>query len=356
MTFIQVLAGCDGGDGPCPASTPIANIDVTGGNIVLNDHTNPTASNISGPLSAPGEITGTSEITLHATDQNGPGIYSAWLEIDGAHQPAVNIGSSEDADSLCHDLQPSAAIPAFDSTQPCPHEADGTLQLNTATLPDGKHSLKLYVQDAAGSTTLAWAGTIQTDNSPIITTAPAITGTARVGSELTATHGTYIAPPGAGTISSISGRWLRCTDEQADHCSTIPNATNQTYTPAAADTGYRLLYQETISDTDGTTTANSAPTVPITEPCQSTCPTNMTATGSTASSSSTTGTASVTLSQALASQTHRTRSPWRIVLNVKPTRAHKHTRVIISATSRHDHSHHTESSYSYAPGHYTHAP
>jgi len=62
---------------------------VDNGSIVLNDLTSPTASMISGPLSEPGPLNGTNEISFRATDTNGPGIYSAQLEIDGTRQPAT---------------------------------------------------------------------------------------------------------------------------------------------------------------------------------------------------------------------------------------------------------------------------
>jgi hypothetical protein len=332
MSSIQILTACDGQNGPCPASTPISSIEVNSGSIILNDLTSPTASTIDGSLTEPGVIGGTSEIGFHATDTNGPGIYSAWLETDSNRQPPINIGENT---GLCRNLQPASQTPAFDATQPCPRELDGSLALNTAILRDGQHTVKLYIQDAAGASTVAWSGTIRTDNAPIVTASPVISGPAQVGSTLSASHGSYIAPAGAGSLSSIGGQWLRCTDEQAQHCSTIADATNQTYTPIPADTNYHLVYQETISDSDGTTNADSAPTVTVTNPAN--CGGGCTAgAGGNAASNSTSGAPPITINLpqgSLNAGNHQLGSPaaWKVTLRVRPTRnIHKHTRIIIT--------------------------
>jgi hypothetical protein len=334
MTSIQILAACDGQNGPCPAGTPISSIEVNGGSIILNDLTSPAASMIGGSLTEPSVVDGTSEISFHATDTNGPGIYSAWLETDGNRQPTVNIGENT---GLCRNLQPAGQIPAFDATQPCPRELDGSLALNTAILRDGQHTIKLYMQDAAGSSTVAWSGIIRTDNAPTVTASPVISGPAQVGSTLTASHGSYIAPAGAGSLSSITGQWLRCTDEQAQHCSIIAGATNQTYTPNPADTNYHLVYQDTISDSDGTTNADSAPTVPVTNPAasasctQSGCP----AESAGGPSGSGTGAVPITINLpagSLNADNHQLGSPaaWSVSLRVRPTRVRKHTQITLT--------------------------
>jgi hypothetical protein len=337
MTSFDVLAACDGQNGSCPAGTPISNIEVNGGSIVLNDLTTPTANMIAGPLSEPAPVGGTSEISFHATDTNGPGIYSAWLEVDGNRQPAAIIGENA---GTCRNRQPTAATPAFDATQPCPSELDSSLALHTASLHDGKHTVKLYVQDAAGSTNVAWSGTIQTDNAPTVTASPVISGTAQVGSTLSASHGSYTAPVGAGSLSSITSQWLRCTDETAQHCSIIAGATSQTYTPITADTGYHLVYQDTISDTDGTTNADSPPTIPVTNPAaDGNCGQNCAGAGSNATSNSTSGLPPITINlsqNALKASNHQLGSTaaWKLTLRVRPTNAHKHTRITITGQVR----------------------
>lgn len=334
MTSIQILAACDGGGGSCPAGTQISSIEVNGGSITLNDLTSPTASMIGGSLTDPAPVGGTNEISFHATDTNGPGIYSAWLETDGNRQPAINIGENT---GLCRNLQPAGQTPAFDATQPCPRELDGSLALNTAILRDGQHTIKLYIQDAAGSSTVAWSGTIRTDNAPVVAASPVISGPAQVGSTLSASHGSYIAPAGAGSLSSVTGQWLRCTDEQAQHCSIIAGAANQTYTPITADTNYHLVYQDTISDSDGTTNADSAPTVPLTNPAtsascaQSSCP------AGSAGGSGGSGTSPLPITinlpaGSLNADNHHLGSPaaWSISLRVRPTRVRKHTQITLT--------------------------
>lgn len=337
MTSFDILAACDGQGGSCPAGTPISNIEVDGGSIVLNDLTTPTASMIGGPLSEPGPVGGTDEISFHATDTNGPGIYSAWLEVDGTRQAAAIIGENT---GTCRNLQPTAPTPGFDATQPCPSELDSSLALNTASLHNGKHTVKLYIQDAAGSTNVAWSSTIQTDNVPTVTASPVISGTAQVGSTLSASHGSYTAPAGAGSLSSITSQWLRCTDETAQHCSIIAGATGQTYTPIPADASYHLVYQDTVSDTDGTTSADSPSTIPVTNPAtDGSCGQDCTGAGSNATSNSTSGIPPITIDlpqNVLNGANHQLGSPaaWKLTLHVTPTIVYKRTRITISGTVR----------------------
>lgn len=101
-------------------------------------------------------------------------------------------------------------------------------------------------------------------NAPQNTARPTITGTPRVGENLTANDGTWTNSP-----TSFAYQWQRC-DIDAIVCGNIPGATGKSYGVRIADLGFRLRVQVTARNASGTGTAVSnptaivAPTTPIT--------------------------------------------------------------------------------------------
>jgi hypothetical protein len=89
---------------------------------------------------------------------------------------------------------------------------------------------------------------------PNNTSAPTINGTARDGQTLTATNGTWANSP-----TSFRYQWQRCSATGTD-CAGIVSATNQSYTPVAADVDHRLRVVVTAINADGQSAANSGTT------------------------------------------------------------------------------------------------
>jgi hypothetical protein len=82
------------------------------------------------------------------------------------------------------------------------------------------------------------------------TTAPAVTGTAKVGSTLTVSNGAWSNSP-----TSYTYQWQRCTSTTS--CTDIVGETGHTYTVRPIDGGKRLRAVVTASNADGSSTANS---------------------------------------------------------------------------------------------------
>jgi hypothetical protein len=82
-------------------------------------------------------------------------------------------------------------------------------------------------------------------NPPVNTAAPAVTGTATVGSTLTCTNGTWSYVP-----TTYTYQWLRGGAQ-------IAGATFSTYVLVAADSGRSVLCQVTATNTAGSTPVNS---------------------------------------------------------------------------------------------------
>jgi hypothetical protein len=93
---------------------------------------------------------------------------------------------------------------------------------------------------------------------PPNTALPTITGTATVGSTLTAVPGTW-----TGTSVTFTYQWRRC-DAQGANCSAITGATQTTYTVASGDVGSTLRVNVTGTNATGANTVSSAQTAVVT--------------------------------------------------------------------------------------------
>ena len=86
-------------------------------------------------------------------------------------------------------------------------------------------------------------------------TPPVVSGTAKVGSTLTTTDGTW-----SGTTPlTFTYAWRRC-DENGSSCSTISGAVAKTYDLKQADAGSTLRVVVTATNSDGNDTSTSVPT------------------------------------------------------------------------------------------------
>jgi hypothetical protein len=87
---------------------------------------------------------------LNAADV-GAGLYRAIVEVDGGDALAVAVG---EASPYCRDIGPSASVNEFAAAQPCPLRIDdGALDIDSAKLPQGRHSVRMLLEDAAGNRT-----------------------------------------------------------------------------------------------------------------------------------------------------------------------------------------------------------
>jgi subtilisin family serine protease len=88
---------------------------------------------------------------------------------------------------------------------------------------------------------------------PVITSAPTIAGTAAIGSELSASAGTWSG------ADSTAISWERC-DSAGGHCQLIAGASGARYTPTDADRGQTLRAEVLATSSAGSEIAFSAPT------------------------------------------------------------------------------------------------
>jgi hypothetical protein len=78
-------------------------------------------------------------------------LYRAVVEVDGADALAVPVG---DASPYCRDIGPNPSLNEFAAAQPCPLRIDaGTLDVDSSKLPQGRHTVRVLLEDAAGNRT-----------------------------------------------------------------------------------------------------------------------------------------------------------------------------------------------------------
>jgi hypothetical protein len=141
----------------------------------------------------------------------------------------------------------------------CVSVANGTQKTYTLVGPDAGRTVRVRVTatnaDGSASAESAQSAVIAeragSPAAPKNTAAPTISGTARVGQQLTASEGTW-----SGNPTAYAFEWQRC-DADVILCSNI-GATGKTYLVRTADLGYRIRVRVTARNDKGSATANSA--------------------------------------------------------------------------------------------------
>jgi hypothetical protein len=95
-------------------------------------------------------------------------------------------------------------------------------------------------------------------SAPTNTALPTVSGSATVGSQLTASQGTWTGSP-----TSYAYQWQRC-DSQGASCNPLSGQTSSTYTVVSGDVGFTLEVTVTATNTGGSTPATSNPTAVVT--------------------------------------------------------------------------------------------
>lgn len=107
---------------------------------------------------------GAMRLTLNAVDQ-GSGVYRALVVVDGADALSAAL-----AGGACRDVGPDPAVNEFVVPRPCPLRIDsGAVDVDSAVLPQGRHEVRVALEDAAGNRTWIFGPVMRTiaANGPI---------------------------------------------------------------------------------------------------------------------------------------------------------------------------------------------
>jgi hypothetical protein len=257
---LYLSAGCGGVSGQsCNAggsNGAWSRVQLWWANLLLSDNASPAASGVGGTLLDPG-ARGTQDLTFTAADPGGPGVYSVTAQVDGQ---TLYSGTPNENGGTCVPVGSTGGALMFDASQPCKQTEAVDLPINTTSLADGQHTLKLTVEDAAQNSSVVYDGTITTSNAPADTSAPAVLAPGQVfaGAALAAQPGAWSAPSGAGA-TTYSYQWQDCNTE-GNNCAAVAGAQSASYTPAPTDVGHALRVLVTAADSDGATSTASAAT------------------------------------------------------------------------------------------------
>jgi hypothetical protein len=186
--------------------------------------------------SSPPTVSGTTTVGQTLTASNGtwtnsPTSYSyAWLRCDGSGGSCVAVTGATDK---------TYTLVAADRGH--------TMRVRvTATNADGSAS----AESAATNVVAAASG----GSAPKNTALPTISGTAKVGEQLTAAPGSW-----SGNPTGYRYQWQQC-DADVLLCTDVIGATGSTYGVRTTDLGFRVRVVVTARNAAGTGTARSAPT------------------------------------------------------------------------------------------------
>ena len=144
-----------------------ANYTVWAADLRLRDAAAPTATNLSGPLVdavSGGAQSGIVGFTARAQDV-GAGVLRSVIEVDGA----INVETpSSQISSTCTPRAGADGLRAYLVQQPCPLDVIVTSDLDTRTIADGEHTVRMLVEDAAGNQTVVAKGPLLVRNAQSI--------------------------------------------------------------------------------------------------------------------------------------------------------------------------------------------
>jgi hypothetical protein len=161
---LYLSAGCGGAGGQACAEGGSEGawslVRLWWANLLLASDASPSGSGVSGTLLAP-SARGSQDLTFTAADPGGPGVYAVTAQIDGK---TVYSGTPDNNGGKCIAVGSSGGALMFDYSQPCKQSESVDLAINTAAVPDGQHTLKLTVEDAAQNSSVVYDGAITTQN------------------------------------------------------------------------------------------------------------------------------------------------------------------------------------------------
>ena len=139
-----------------------AQMNIKSATILLANEAKPTGTGFTGTL-LNNPASGRASLSFTARDEHGPGIYRATVQIDG-HTIWSGTPDLNEGECVAHGTYEGAL--KFRNQQPCPQETNVHTEVQTGTLAEGQHQLKVEVEDAAGNKATVYAGTITIDNQP----------------------------------------------------------------------------------------------------------------------------------------------------------------------------------------------
>jgi hypothetical protein len=144
----------------------------------------------------------------------------------------------------------------------CNPISGATSKTYTVATADVDHTLKVAVTatnaDGSSTATSQASSVVSSNKGPVNTASPSISGTAKVGEQLSASTGTW-----TGGVKSFSYQWQQC-DSSGNSCNAVQDATAKTYGVRSVDSGKTLRVVVTATNLAGSSSATASPTAVVT--------------------------------------------------------------------------------------------
>jgi hypothetical protein len=226
---------------------------------------------------APGDLSSTIRVVVTASNTNGStaAISAATGTVlplaPASEAPPVLAGTAEEGETLSSSPGTWTGSPTSYAYQweDCNSAGEACSEVGGATSPSYKltasdvtHTVVVVetATNAGGSTPAASSPTavvVPELAAPTNETPPSISGSALVGEQLSASHGTWTGRP-----TSYAYRWEDC-DAAGSSCSEITGATSSKYTLTTSDIGHTIRVVVTASNTSGPASASSDATATV---------------------------------------------------------------------------------------------
>jgi hypothetical protein len=152
--YINAACGGLSGQYCMPRTSVMSAVRVHAAEFTLRDPDGPTVGSTNGRLTSATTHAGTELISFTATDAVS-GVYRAILEVNGR---VVRTSVVNDNDGRCADAGVDPNSPyEFLYREPCRKNIQYDMALDTHTLADGTHNVRVLVEDASGNRTSVWS-------------------------------------------------------------------------------------------------------------------------------------------------------------------------------------------------------
>lgn len=141
--------------GDCTLGSDVGHVRVADAQFDVDDPSAPVGGLVGSGADAQ-VWSGVVRLRLNAVDE-GSGLYRAVVVVDGADASVVPLG-----EGACRDIGSDPAVNEFAAARPCPLRIDdGALHVDSAALPQGRHEVRVALEDAAGNRTVIFGPVVR---------------------------------------------------------------------------------------------------------------------------------------------------------------------------------------------------
>lgn len=253
--LFRAVCGSAYSDAKCTSrnsTTPMVQLRIHAFRAFLDDGNNPTSESATGSLLAPGPVKGTRTVAYDADDV-GAGVYRTLIDIQKAGETRftnVHHAVADTNGGRCQPVGLEGTGYDFRHVVPCKTSVSVEVPFDTTMVPDGKHELRVRVEDASGNRSIVHSGPIEIDNVPDAPTP--------VGVNPTPTPTAGPSPGSGDPPASGGGGTVQPTPDNGSHASYRARISMSGARNRRVGFGRRVTATVTLRDENGTPITNGS--------------------------------------------------------------------------------------------------